>query len=152
MEQKEPSMEEILSSIRRILSNEEIDGNVLNKTQQDVSDGDFSAHPPQVVELTEDMMIQNQNTDMPQPTEQTNDALISEPTVQATVDSLSELTKVIEQEKEQSKEQPETSLESVVRSVLKPYLKEWLDVHLPEIVEKVVQKEVRRVIDRSDLS
>ncbi len=150
MEQKEPSMEEILSSIRRILSNEEIDGNVLNKTQQDVSDGDFSAHPPQVVELTEDMMIQNQNTDMPQPTEQTNDALISEPTVQATVDSLSELTKVIEQEKEQI--QPETSLEAVVRSVLKPYLKEWLNAHLPEIVEKVVQREVRRVIDRSDLS
>ncbi len=137
MEQKEPSMEEILSSIRRILSNEEVDGNV-------------SAQAPQVVELTEDMMIQNQNTDSGLETEENNDALISEPTAKATADSLSELTKVIEQEKEQV--QPETSLEAVVRSVLKPYLKEWLDMHLPEIVERVVQREVRRVIDRSDLS
>ena len=152
MEQKEPSMEEILSSIRRILSNEEVDGNVLEKTTQNVSEGDVAVQAPQVVELTEEMMIQNQNTDSPEAAEQTNDALISEPTAKATADSLSELTKVIEQEKEQSKEQPETSLESVVRSVLKPYLKEWLDAHLPEIVEKVVQREVRRVIDRSDLS
>ena len=150
MEQKEPSMEEILSSIRRILSNEEVDGNVLEKTTQNVSDGDVAVQAPQVVELTEEMMIQNQNTDSRSGTEENNDALISEPTAKATADSLSELTKVIEQEKEQV--QPETSLEAVVRSVLKPYLKEWLDMHLPEIVEKVVQREVRRVIDRSDLS
>ncbi len=150
MEQKEPSMEEILSSIRRILSNEEVDGNVLEKTTQNVSDGDVAVQAPQVVELTEEMMIQNQNTDSRSGTEENNDALISEPTAKATADSLSELTKVIEQEKEQV--QPETSLEAVVRSVLKPYLKEWLDAHLPEIVEKVVQREVRRVIDRSDLS
>lgn len=150
MEQKEPSMEEILSSIRRILSNEEVDGNVLEKTTQNVSDGDVAVQAPQVVELTEEMMIQNQNTDSRSGTEENNDALISEPTAKATAESLSELTKVIEQEKEQV--QPETSLEAVVRSVLKPYLKEWLDMHLPEIVEKVVQREVRRVIDRSDLS
>lgn len=150
MEQKEPSMEEILSSIRRILSNEEVDGNVLEKTTQNVSDGDVAVQAPQVVELTEEMMIQNQNTDSRSETEENNDALISEPTAKATADSLSELTKVIEQEKEQV--QPETSLEAVVRSVLKPYLKEWLDAHLPEIVEKVVQREVRRVIVRSDLS
>lgn len=150
MEQKEPSMEEILSSIRRILSNEEVDGNVLEKTTQNVSDGDVAVQAPQVVELTEEMMIQNQNTDSRSGTEENNDALISEPTAKATADSLSELTKVIEQEKEQV--QPETSLEAVVRSVLKPYLKEWLDMHLPEIVEKVVQREVRRVIDRLDLS
>ena len=150
MEQKEPSMEEILSSIRRILSNEEVDGDALKKVTQNVSDGDIPVQASQVVELTEDMMIQNQNTNAPEAAEQTNDALISEPTAKATADSLSELTKVIEQEKEQI--QPETSLEAVVRSVLKPYLKEWLDAHLPEIVEKVVQREVRRVIDRSDLS
>ena len=150
MEQKEPSMEEILSSIRRILSNEEVDGNVLEKTTQNVSDGDVAVQAPQVVELTEEMMIQNQNTDSRSGTEENNDALISEPTAKATAESLSELTKVIEQEKEQV--QPETSLEAVVRSVLKPYLKEWLDAHLPEIVEKVVPREGRRVIDRSDLS
>ena len=123
MEQKEPSMEEILSSIRRILSNEEVDGNVLEKTTQNVSDGDVAVQAPQVVELTEEMMIQNQNTDSRSGTEENNDALISEPTAKATAESLSELTKVIEQEKEQV--QPETSLEAVVRSVLKPYLKEW---------------------------
>ncbi len=150
MEQKEPSMEEILSSIRRILSDDEVDANALSNAEQGrVSTGNTM---PPVVELTQDMMIQNQNTDFSQETPDVCDVLVSEPTVKATTDSLSELTKVIEQEKEQIKEQPETSLEGVVRSVLKPFMKEWLDAHLPEIVEKVVQKEVRRLIDRSDLS
>ncbi len=40
------------------------------------------------------------------------------------------------------------SIESVVRDMLRPMLKEWLDAHLPEIVEAVVAKEVARISGR----
>ncbi len=156
MEQKEPSMEEILSSIRHILSKDEevaTDSTIpLDNTH--TSSGN-EVQSTQVVELTDDMMIPNQNATIENNQKEADMPLISEPTEKATVNTFSELSKAIEQEKiqEQTREgQSETSLEELVRSILKPYLKEWLDAHLPEIVEKVVQKEVRRVINRSDLS
>ncbi|SMF71127.1 hypothetical protein SAMN06295910_1976 [Allosphingosinicella indica] len=36
-------------------------------------------------------------------------------------------------------------LEAVVREMLKPMLKDWLDQHLPEIVENLVAREIARI-------
>ena len=97
MEQKEPSMEEILSSIRRILSNEEVSDSVKETSEKDLVNGSYVSS--KVVELTEDMMIQKQEEKSRNKKEEKSDNLISEPTEKAAVDSFSELTKVIEQEK-----------------------------------------------------
>ena len=43
--------------------------------------------------------------------------------------------------------QPNT-LEAIVREMLRPMLKEWLDTNLPEIVEQAVQTEVERIARR----
>ncbi|HXV00802.1 MAG TPA: DUF2497 domain-containing protein [Caulobacteraceae bacterium] len=40
---------------------------------------------------------------------------------------------------------PGRSLEDVVRELLRPILKEWLDSHLPEIVREHVEEEVARI-------
>jgi hypothetical protein len=40
---------------------------------------------------------------------------------------------------------PGRSLEDVVRELLRPILKEWLDTHLPEIVREHVEEEVARI-------
>jgi len=42
----------------------------------------------------------------------------------------------------------ENTLEGLVREMLRPMLKEWLDANLPELVERVVSREVARVIGR----
>jgi hypothetical protein len=40
---------------------------------------------------------------------------------------------------------PGRSLEDVVRELLRPILKEWLETHLPEIVREHVEEEVARI-------
>jgi cell pole-organizing protein PopZ len=40
-------------------------------------------------------------------------------------------------------------LEAVVREMLRPMLKEWLDRHLPELVEELVTREIARITGRS---
>lgn len=42
----------------------------------------------------------------------------------------------------------ENTLEGVVREMLRPMLKEWLDANLPEIVERTVAREVSRITGR----
>lgn len=39
----------------------------------------------------------------------------------------------------------ETSIESLVREMLKPMLKDWLDANLPAMVEEAVAEEIRRI-------
>ncbi len=156
MEQKEPSMEEILSSIRRILSTEEGDSSkVVNQEAIQVNNADnYVQNSP--LELTSDMMIDEplevsgNEDEKKEQTMSEKEGLLSEKTTRETTAKLSELTQVLSEEKENAL--PETSLEGMVRSLLTPYLKEWLNTHLPEIVEKIVQREVRRLVDKSDLS
>lgn len=40
----------------------------------------------------------------------------------------------------------ETSLEGLVRDMLRPMLAEWLDKNLPDMVEKMVQKEIAQIV------
>jgi cell pole-organizing protein PopZ len=40
------------------------------------------------------------------------------------------------------------TLDGLVREMLRPMLKAWLDAHLPDIVERAVSREVARVVGR----
>ena len=40
------------------------------------------------------------------------------------------------------------TMDGLVRELLQPMLKEWLDANLPELVERVVAREVARIIGR----
>ncbi len=42
----------------------------------------------------------------------------------------------------------DNTLDGLVREMLRPMLKEWLDANLPELVERVVTREVARAIGR----
>ncbi len=42
----------------------------------------------------------------------------------------------------------ETSLEGLVRDLLRPMLAEWLDTHLPPLVERLVALEIARIVGR----
>jgi uncharacterized protein len=43
---------------------------------------------------------------------------------------------------------PGNTLDGLVREMLRPMLKEWLDANLPDLVERIVAREVARVIGR----
>jgi cell pole-organizing protein PopZ len=42
----------------------------------------------------------------------------------------------------------ETSLEGLTRDLLRPMLAEWLDAHLPAMVERMVQTEIARIVGK----
>ncbi len=42
----------------------------------------------------------------------------------------------------------DNTLDGLVRAMLKPMLKEWLDAHLPALVEEMVAKEIARITGR----
>lgn len=146
METKEPSMEEILSSIRRILSKEEIsepkENDVLPQTPSPKED---------IIELTKEMMVdQVDNTVSEKMEDYALEPLISEDSAKAMTEPLSELNNVLSKDKA-PKQTSGVLLEDFVRSIMAPYLKEWLDANLPDLVERVVQREVRRVVDKSNI-
>jgi uncharacterized protein len=43
----------------------------------------------------------------------------------------------------------ENTLEGLVREMLRPMLKEWLDAHLPDMVEQMVAREIARISGRA---
>ena len=151
MDQQEPSMEEILSSIRRILSHEE-DNVSQDNLKTTVSPSALEeADTADVMELTDDMRVVEEVTVLPEATESItvpeDMVLLSEAAVQASTDRLKHLVQSVTpiREKQNDVSNTNTSLEDLVSSLIRPYLKEWLDANLPALVERVVQKEVERL-------
>ena len=150
MEQQEPSMEEILSSIRRILSHEEeSQGHDSLKTSVSIPALE-EADVADVMELTDDMRVVSEEKSI-QPIASVSVpedmVLLSEDTVQASADRLSHFVQSVSAKKEKEFVQ-NSSLEDLVSSLLRPYLKEWLEVNLPSLVERLVQKEVERLTNK----
>ena len=160
--QAEPSMEEILASIRRIISEEEqapaAPGPVLDLTQHAEThavedDIVFEtpaavAHepPPPAVEAPPPQPTRTQThtivSQQPMPTSAaaSSDLIISQPNASAAAGALSRLAGSL-----RVADTPGQTVEGVVRELLKPMLKEWLDRNLPAIVEARVEAELERI-------
>jgi uncharacterized protein len=159
----EPSMEEILASIRRIISE---DG-----TPAPAKPAPQAAAPPQpaaapapapeprpapaapaqpapdpVLELTE--MVSPPIASPRQATEDDAGGIASDGTIAASAAVLSGLQQPTPPSRPvQSMLLGDgmVTLEDLVRSELRPLLREWLDDNLPGVVERLVQKEIQRI-------
>ncbi|PZO49539.1 MAG: DUF2497 domain-containing protein [Alphaproteobacteria bacterium] len=153
--QAEPSMEEILASIRRIISEEEQAPTaepVLDLTQTDEPTG--GADDDIVFEAVEQAVAEETPVPAaapvyveptPAPTARAHvsdptDSLLATPTTNASAAALARLAGTL-----RISEQPGQTVEGVVRELLKPMLKEWLDRNLPSIVEARVEAELERI-------
>ncbi len=147
-EQTEPSMEEILSSIRKILSTEEDEKNNTEKRISEVIT-QKEENTPNIMELTSDMLLDDNKIESK--VEDTSDMeLLSEATLHASADKLNDLTeRLVNDKKPVTRDMHSQTLEDFISSLLRPYLKEWLDANLPNIVEKIVSKEVERLTNRT---
>lgn len=149
----EPTMEEILSSIKKIISEDS------SKTLSPIRPRRADARPPSHDELGEpvrsgDDSVLELTQSVPEPEAvpmpsaapvQAPEALIS-PTVEAASRSaLASLSSAMVVRPEVT---GSDTLEGMVREMLKPMLKDWLDANLPDIVERVVAKEVARITGR----
>lgn len=164
---QEPSMEEILASIRRIISE---DGATVEPTPVDpnadapepvdapVVDMMPMEEEPAVLDLVEEVKDDGHVETIvpePEPAPPTdhimfdNDRLLSETAAQASASALSGLTKIMHGGGVNISSQPigagHKTLESMVLELLRPILKDWLDRNLPTIVERIVQKEIQKI-------
>jgi len=151
----EPSMEEILSSIKRIIA-EEGDGAVTasraraaqrrtrsnpQPASDDAEEGD------EVLELTESILEHIEREPAAAAPSAADSAtvpeLISGDAAQSSRQSLATLSALIVKP-----EAPGNTLEGLVREMLRPMMKEWLDANLSKLVERMVAKEIARITSR----
>lgn len=152
-------MEEILASIRRIISEEEQAPAgaepVLDLTQTDAPQSE-SVEDDIVFEAVEQAVAEE--VDVPEPAVAqatthahepaaptpapvaTSETILSQPTTSAAAGALARLAGTL-----RIADTPNQTVEGVVRELLKPMLKEWLDKNLPAIVEARVEAELDRI-------
>jgi cell pole-organizing protein PopZ len=132
--QQDPSMEEILASIKRVISE---DGRIA--TNPRVRRTPAPAEPPAETAEEEDVL------ELDDPVAE-DKGLMSNDVAAASRQRLAALSTL-----RQRAEAPVDSgaLEAVVREMLRPMLKDWLDEHLPGIVEQLVTREIARITGRS---
>jgi uncharacterized protein len=165
----EPSMEEILSSIKRIIA-EDAEA-TLSAPRPKRSVGLTPMVPPMadavpsadeadehdVLELTDPVAVEPEpeaeempveapklatESAPPKPTKKP--ALVSSETAEASRSALSALSALIVKPEIEGSD----TLEGLVREMLKPMLAEWLDANLPAIVERQVAQEIARITAR----
>jgi cell pole-organizing protein PopZ len=156
--QAEPSMEEILASIRRIISEEEqAPEPVLDLTQTDepvaaapdlAPDDDIVFEAVEQAVAEETPVAEPARAIEPEPElapqraapEQHGETILAPPTTSAAAGALARLAGSL-----RVSDTPGQTVEGVVRELLKPMLKEWLDKNLPAIVEARVEAELERI-------
>lgn len=162
----ERSMEDILSSIKRIIA-EEGDGGRIRRPSRAAPPAEAEAEPEAEEEASEGAVLElgdfaeETAEDAPeaqepevtpfaaaavpaQSAEAREEAILSERAAQATRGSLDALSRlIVKPEGSQA-----NTLEELVRDMLRPMLSEWLDANLPAIVEKIVQREIERLTRR----
>lgn len=153
-------MEEILASIKRIITDEEAPPGTIDVPEPAPVDQTLYADSGDVLELTDPLPEARPEPAQPEQTsEQAWSAhaapapaaagpvasqLISEQTAEAASRSLDALSSLVVRDYEGS----DKTLEALVRELLKPMLREWLDANLPEIVERTVAREIARITRR----
>jgi cell pole-organizing protein PopZ len=125
----EPSMDEILSSIKRIIADDDRGRPATKRAKSAARDEE------EVLELT----TADENAIA-------EDRLLDDGKAQNLRHSFSALQTLSEPGvAPQIVRSGETSLEGLTRELLRPMLKDWLDTHLPPIVEAMVEREITRI-------
>ncbi|PKP87808.1 MAG: DUF2497 domain-containing protein [Alphaproteobacteria bacterium HGW-Alphaproteobacteria-17] len=133
---REPSMEDILSSIRRVIARDEAPG---------------AAREVRVPEADDILDLQDAE-DQTVAGDAETDELVSEASADAARQSLEALSAAIAPATASAAAaSPPTggrTMEDVVLDALRPMLKDWLDTNLPPLVEAMVAKEISRITGR----
>jgi len=135
---REPSMEDILASIKKVIAEEKelrTSGEPIDSVEDEPLPEDISTTDDDVLELDEPLAPP---MDLGPPlvddelAGQSRQKLEALQTVAATVPPA-----------------PTTNpLEEIIREMLRPMLKQWLDDHLPQMVDEHVKREISRITGR----
>jgi cell pole-organizing protein PopZ len=171
----DPSMEDILASIRRILSEEEPAAQ---------PPGPPAAAEPEAAEekaddvlvLDPSMLVDEEAAPAPPPLAEPepppapfappppfaapsplpplevvtpSPTLLAPETAAAATSSVGNLMRTLATERTMQVHRDGPTIEDIVREELRPLLKQWLDTNLPDLVERLVRTEIERVVRRA---
>ncbi len=135
MQGREPSMEDILASIKKVIAEEK---------------GQRAPAPPQVAPAEDPSQADDEEDvlELDEPLAPPMDLgppLLDEQAAGASREALETLTTVAASVPPPPAVNP---LEEMVRDMLRPVLKQWIDEHLPAIVDEHVKREITRITGR----
>lgn len=149
----EPSVEEILASIKKVIARDNRDSAAVERRErqergmgsedpvQQAEAADFDADEGEVLDLAE------LGAEMPEPAPDSQ--LMASETVNSISESLAALAMMAQPPAApQIVRSGETSLEGMVRDLLRPELAKWLDTNLPPLVERLVATEIARIVGK----
>ncbi|MGB7654150.1 MAG: DUF2497 domain-containing protein [Novosphingobium sp.] len=149
----EPSVEEILASIKKVIARDNRDSAAVERREREQrgmgSDGavrqaqtaDFDADDGEVLDLAE------LGEEVTEPA--SDNQLMASETVNSISESLAALAMMAQPPAApQIVRSGETSLEGMVRDLLRPELAKWLDTNLPPLVERLVATEIARIVGK----
>lgn len=155
--QPEPSMEEILASIRRIISEDEEEPApkpsprvepVRAATPEPVRPAAVQprptpqpAPPPEPTFATEDVEMIRKN--VAEAMQDDEDGIVASETATAASKAFMSLSQTVQVSDGRGR-----TMEDIVIEMLRPMIKDWLDQNLATIVEEKVEEEVQRVARR----
>lgn len=166
----DPSMEDILASIRCILNEDE-------PTSPGPSPPPSPPAAEEPLDLTREMLVGGPSTETAPPSppaamllppaqeatpppetpaplpppaaSPTAGALLAPAAAAAASASVGHLLRAVAAERGTAVRSGGPTIEDVVREELRPLLKDWLDQHLPAVVERLVRAEIERVVGRA---
>lgn len=170
---REPSMEEILASIRRIIYENDdrqggetedaetspaiADDDVLELTEMVKEDGSVVNLGPAEEERQPGEADGQEEPDAAAKPDAEDEAegesLVSKETAAAATGALGELARAIAKERRSAGNVDAASAgasEELIEEMIRPMLKDWLDRNLPKLVERLVKKELARMVRRAE--
>lgn len=165
--EQEPSIEEILASIRQIISDDDEGAPAASVEPDPVPRSVAPAPPPpppraapkeDVLELKDPLpeskpvIVMAEPEDEPEPRpvftrdDTSDDGILTDAARSAALSGFSRLAQTVPVERGNTPRMSEgTTLEDIVRDMLQPMLREWLDENLPPLIERLVQKELDKL-------
>ena len=138
---REPSMEDILASIKRVIAEEkEIRAAAPPIGLSDVEVNVDTDEDEDILELDESMAA------VPPPPADLGPPLVEETVADTSRAQLQELAQIAAAAPPPAP--AANPLEEMLRDMLRPILKQWLDDNLPKIVDEHVKREIHRITGR----
>jgi cell pole-organizing protein PopZ len=149
-QQGEPSVEEILESIKRVIARDNRESAQVERRHRESAgvgaggaperlvEAEAFADDEEVLDLDAAVALEEAVAEAP--------GLTTERTAESMRESLAALAMLAEPgAPPQIVRSGETSLEGLVRDLLRPMLAQWLETNLPAIVDRMVQAEIARI-------
>ncbi|UAB78456.1 DUF2497 domain-containing protein [Erythrobacter sp. SCSIO 43205] len=150
----EPSVEEILESIKNVMERDSRASAADAKRRKRTEAQEAEPEKPEPSQANEEEVLDLAELDLAEVVELADDEsqpLIGEETRGAMQENLAALAMLAQPgAKPQIVRSGETSLEGLTRELMRPMLAEWLDKNLPGMVEKMVQAEIARIAGKRD--